>query len=105
MWAREKPDVPESVGIYREKVGALPRRGVIYTLAPSYKDVNTIWAGTDDGLIHVTRDGGKSWQDVTPLGVTSWSKISIIDAGRFDDLMGLFLDDAVFDTVAFTGEV
>ena len=35
-------------------------RGVIYTVAPSHKDVNTIWAGTDDGLIHVTRDGGKT---------------------------------------------
>ena len=62
-----------------------PRRGVIYTVAPSYKDVNTIWAGTDDGLIHVTRDGGKTWNDVTPPGLTSWSKVSLIDAGRFDD--------------------
>jgi photosystem II stability/assembly factor-like uncharacterized protein len=82
--SREKPDVPECVGVYREKVGTLPRRGVIYTVAPSYKDINVIWAGTDDGLIHVTRDGGRSWQDVTPPGVTSWSKVSIIDAGRFD---------------------
>jgi photosystem II stability/assembly factor-like uncharacterized protein len=82
--SREKPGVPECVGIYREKVGTLRRRGVIYTVAPSYKDINVIWAGTDDGLIHVTRDGGKSWQDVTPPGVTSWSKVSIIDAGRFD---------------------
>jgi photosystem II stability/assembly factor-like uncharacterized protein len=82
--SREKPEVPECVGIYRDKVGTLARRGVIYTVAPSYKDVNTIWAGTDDGLIHVTRDGGKTWKDVTPPGVTSWSKVSIIDAGRFD---------------------
>jgi photosystem II stability/assembly factor-like uncharacterized protein len=82
--SREKPDVPECVGVYRDKVGTLARRGVIYTVAPSYKDVNTLWAGTDDGLIHVTRDGGKTWKDVTPPGVTSWSKVSIIDAGRFD---------------------
>jgi photosystem II stability/assembly factor-like uncharacterized protein len=61
-----------------------PRRGVIYTIAPSYKDVNVIWAGTDDGLVHVTRDGGKNWSNVTPPGITSWSKMSIIDAGRFD---------------------
>jgi photosystem II stability/assembly factor-like uncharacterized protein len=81
---REKPEVPACVGIFREQVGTLPRRGVIYTVAPSYKDVNVIWAGTDDGLIHVTRDGGKSWRDITPPGVTSWSKVSIIDAGRFD---------------------
>ncbi len=82
--SREKPEVPECVGVYRKQVGTLPRRGVIYTVAPSYKDVNVLWAGTDDGLIHVTRDGGKSWKDVTPPGVTSWSKVSIIDAGRFD---------------------
>ena len=59
-------------------------RGVIYTVAPSYKDVNTIWCGTDDGLIHVTRDGGKTWSNVTPPGLTAWSKVSLIDAGRFD---------------------
>src|ERR1051325_1414038 len=60
-----------------------PRRGGIYTVAPSYKDVNVIWPGTDDGLIHVARDGGKNWSNVTPTGMTAWSKISIIDAGRF----------------------
>src|SRR5947199_1794506 len=62
----------------------MPRRGVVYTVAPSYKDVNTIWAGTDDGLIHVTRNGGASWQNVTPPQLQSWAKVSLIDAGRFD---------------------
>ena len=65
-------------------MATMPRRGVIYTIAPSYKDVNTIWAGTDDGLIHVTRDGGRTWQNVTPPALTPWSKVSVIDAGRFD---------------------
>jgi photosystem II stability/assembly factor-like uncharacterized protein len=83
--SHEKPDAPECVGVYRDKAGTLARRGVIYTVAPSYKYVNTLWAGTDDGLIHVTRDGGKTWKNVTPPGVTSWSKLSIIDAGRFDN--------------------
>ncbi len=83
--SREKPDVPESIGVYRTPdMASQPRRGVIYTVAPSYKDVNTIWAGTDDGLIHVTRDGGKNWKNVTPPEITSWSKISVMDAGRFD---------------------
>jgi photosystem II stability/assembly factor-like uncharacterized protein len=83
--SREKPDVPESIGVYRTpEMEGQPRRGVIYTVAPSYKDLDTIWAGTDDGLIHVTRDGGKTWKDVTPPGVTSWSKISLMDSGRFD---------------------
>jgi len=62
----------------------MPRRGVIYTIAPSFKDINTIWVGTDDGLIHVTRDGGKTWKNVTPPGVTSWSKISIMEASHTD---------------------
>ena len=60
------------------------RRGVVYALAPSYKDINTIWAGTDDGLIHLTRDGGKVWTNVTPPELTPWSKVSMLDSGRFD---------------------
>jgi len=56
---------------------SMARRGVVYTLAPSPLDINLIWAGTDDGLIHVTRDGGKTWTNVTPPEVTSWSKVSI----------------------------
>ena len=83
--SREKPDVPENIGIYRTpELARQPRRGVIYTVAPSYKDGQVIWAGTDDGLIHLTRDNGKTWQDVTPPGLTAWSKVSLMDAGRFD---------------------
>ncbi len=83
--SREKWEVPKNVGIYATKeMDTMPRRGVIYTVAPSYKDVKTIWAGTDDGLIQVTRDGGKNWQNVTPPELKSWAKVSLIDAGRFD---------------------
>jgi photosystem II stability/assembly factor-like uncharacterized protein len=83
--SRTQPDVPESIGVYRTpEMARMPRRGVIYTVAPSYRDKNTIWAGTDDGLIHVTRDGGTHWDEVTPRGISSWSKISVIDAGQFD---------------------
>ena len=57
---------------------------MIYTIAPSYRDENTIWAGTDDGLIHVTRDGGKTWKDVTPPQLTPWAKVSLMDASHFD---------------------
>lgn len=82
---RERPDVPESIGVFRApELKTMERRGVIYTVAPSYVDGNVIWCGTDDGLIHVTRDGGKNWQNVTPPSLTAWSKVSIIDAGRFD---------------------
>ena len=79
------PDIPESVGVYRtDAMKTMPRRGVIYTIAPSPKDINTIWAGTDDGYIQVTRDGGKTWKNVTPAGVGSWSKVSLMEAGHFD---------------------
>jgi photosystem II stability/assembly factor-like uncharacterized protein len=83
---RLAPEVPESIGVYRTpQMAKQPRRGVIYAVAPSYTKADTIWAGTDDGLIHVTRDGGKTWADLTPPGLTSWSKVSVIDAGRFAD--------------------
>jgi photosystem II stability/assembly factor-like uncharacterized protein len=83
--SRETYDIPPSVGIYADQAKKqATRRGVIYTIAPSYKDVNTIWVGTDDGLIHVTRDGGKTWNNVTPPDLTPWSKVSIMDASHFD---------------------
>ncbi len=83
--SREHADVPESIGVYRNAdLTKMPRRGVIYTIAPSNQDVSVIWAGTDDGLIHRTVDGGKTWSDVTPPALSAWSKVSILDAGRFD---------------------
>ena len=59
---------------------------MVHTIAPSYVDINRIWAGTDDGLIHTTADGGLHWTDVTPPQVTPFAKVSIMDAGRFDAL-------------------
>ena len=83
--SRETWDIPASVGIYNtEEVKKMRQRGVVYTLAPSYQDLNVLWAGTDDGLIHITKDGGKNWKNITPASITSWSKISMIDASRFD---------------------
>lgn len=83
--SREKPEVPASIGVFRSpEMATQPRRGVIYALAPSPLDVNVIWAGTDDGLIHITKDGGKNWKNVTPPAIDSWSKISQIDASHSD---------------------
>jgi photosystem II stability/assembly factor-like uncharacterized protein len=83
---RETYDIPPSVGVFsNDKMKTMPRRGVVYSLAPSYQNVNTLWAGTDDGLIHITNDGGKSWKNITPKAITSWSKISQIDASHFDN--------------------
>jgi photosystem II stability/assembly factor-like uncharacterized protein len=91
-WTQISPDltrksfeVPASVGKFRSQPSAQPRqRGVIYTVAPSPLEKTRIWAGTDDGLIHVTTDGGKNWKDVTPPAISAWQKISLMDAGHFD---------------------
>jgi len=78
-------DIPASVGVYTTgAMKTMPRRGVIYTVAPSPKDINTIWCGTDDGYIQVTKDGGKNWTNVTPTAITSWSKVSIMEASHYD---------------------
>jgi len=82
---REDPGVPPTLGVFVESDPAKGKhRGVIYSLAPSPKDVNLIWAGTDDGLIWVTHDGGTNWQNVTPAELTPWSKIAQMDASHFD---------------------
>lgn len=82
---RKQPEVPASVGDFRtDEMETMPQRAVIYAVGPSPVDKNVIWAGTDDGLVHVTRDGGKTWNEVTPPDLKSWDKISQIDAGHFD---------------------
>ena len=81
---RESPGIPASVGNLVPK-GADKQRGVIYALAPSFKSMDTLWAGTDDGLIWLTRDGGKKWNDITPKELTPWSKVTQISASHFDD--------------------
>lgn len=83
---RDTYDIPAGVGVYAEPaMRKMQRRGVIYTVAPSYKNINVIWCGTDDGLIHITKNGGKKWENITPKEINSWSKISLIDAGHFDE--------------------
>jgi photosystem II stability/assembly factor-like uncharacterized protein len=64
---------------------AKQQRGAVYALAPSFKNVNTIWAGTDDGAVWITRDGGKNWTNITPQEVGGWNKVTQIEASHFDD--------------------
>ncbi len=83
---RQTYDVPSSYGMYTD--GNLDRaknRGVIYTIAPSFRNGNIIWTGSDDGAIQVTRDGGRTWRNVTPSALTPWSKVSLMEASHFDD--------------------
>ena len=55
----------------------------VFTIAESPRTAGVIWAGSDDGLINVTRDGGKTWKNVTPPGLPEWARISMIDASNF----------------------
>jgi photosystem II stability/assembly factor-like uncharacterized protein len=85
---RETWQIPASVGKYADSAaGQATRRGVIYTIAPSPLDAGRIWVGTDDGLIHVTADGGRTWTNVTPPQLEPWAKVSLMDASRFDPLV------------------
>jgi photosystem II stability/assembly factor-like uncharacterized protein len=82
---REAPGIPANLGTFSaddQEKGK--HRGTIYAVAPSFMEAGTLWAGTDDGLIHITRDGGKTWKNVTPPQLTSWSKVSILEASHFE---------------------
>lgn len=91
-WTEISPDLsrdtwqtPATVGAYRDRPNArFSRRGVIYAVAPSPIDGRVIWAGTDDGLVHLTRNGGATWTDVTPPALVPWAKVSILEASHFD---------------------
>jgi photosystem II stability/assembly factor-like uncharacterized protein len=84
--SRETWEIPASVASYGDAVKRdVRRRGVVYAIAPSHLNVDVIWAGTDDGLIHRTTDGGKSWKNITPAELTPWSKVSQLDSSHFDD--------------------
>ncbi len=83
--SRENYEVPASLGVFSATDPEKGKhRGVIYAIAPSFKDAKLIWAGTDDGLMHLTRDGGKNWRNVTPPDLTPWSKVSMIEASHYD---------------------
>ena len=57
--------------------------GTVYTIAPSAAQVGVIWAGSDTGLIHLTKDAGESWTNITPPGLSDWSKVTHIEASHF----------------------
>ena len=80
--------VPTNLGVFQAldpEQGA--HRGVVYALAPSPLKLNLLWAGTDDGLVQVTHDGGRHWQDVTPPALLPWSKVAQLEASRYDTLV------------------
>jgi photosystem II stability/assembly factor-like uncharacterized protein len=91
-WQRISPDLtrhdPATMGPSGGPI-TLDQTGVetyatVFTIAPSPHDGQTIWAGSDDGLIHVTRDGGKAWENVTPRGLPEFARISLIEVSPHD---------------------
>jgi len=84
--SREHNGIPSSIGnLAGDDKKAATLRGVIYCLAPSFKDVKTLWAGTDDGFVWRTADGGKNWSNIAPHELTPWSKVTQISASHFDE--------------------
>lgn len=90
-WQAISPDLSREQSGQPASLQPLPRkdtarrRGVIYSLAASFKTADTLWAGTDDGLVWLTQDHGKNWKNITPPGLTPWSKIAQISASHFRD--------------------
>lgn len=83
--SRPQPEVPESIGDFKQpELADMPRRGVIYAVGPSPLDAKIIWAGTDDGLIQLTQDGGQNWQNVTPPTLRAWDKVSQVVGSHFE---------------------
>ena len=100
-WETISPDLSREHSGQPASLPALPakdqakRRGAIYSVAASYKNAETLWAGTDDGLVWITRDHGKNWKNITPPELTPWSKMTQIDASHFDDQHGVRVGEPV----------
>jgi photosystem II stability/assembly factor-like uncharacterized protein len=83
---REDPAVPRNLDAVTaaNNLGNGPRRGVIYSIAPSPLDAKLLWIGTDDGLVWRSVDDGGHWTNVTPSAIGDWSKVGMLEASHFD---------------------
>jgi photosystem II stability/assembly factor-like uncharacterized protein len=91
-WSRISPDLTRadtstlglSGGPITHDMNGPEVYGTIFTVAPSPLDTGIIWTGSDDGLVYVTKNAGRTWSNVTPAGLPKFARISIIDASRHD---------------------
>lgn len=91
-WEKISPDLtyadPETLGptggIITKDMNGPEIYATVFALAPSFHDIQTLWAGSDDGRIHITRNGGKSWIEITPKDLPKFSTVSIIEASKHD---------------------
>ena len=91
-WERISPDLtradPKTLGFsggpITHDMNGPEVYATIFTVAPAFRDINTIWTGSDDGVANITRDGGKTWTNITPKDLPPFSRISLIEASRHD---------------------
>jgi len=91
-WEKISPDLtyadPETLGktggIITMDMNGPEIYATVFALAPSHYDVNTLWTGSDDGKVHITQNGGKSWEDITPAELPKFSRISVIEESKFN---------------------
>jgi photosystem II stability/assembly factor-like uncharacterized protein len=90
-WTKISPDLtrhdPKTMGasggpITKDNTG-VETYATIFTIAPSARDANVVWTGSDDGYVEVTRDGGRNWKNVTPKDIGDFARISLIEASPF----------------------
>jgi photosystem II stability/assembly factor-like uncharacterized protein len=91
-WKQISPDLTGDTRQDKTAAGSMPTPenaralgyGVIYSIAPSPLKSGMIWVASDTGLIHLTRDEGANWQNVTPSGLPDWSRVTQLEASHFD---------------------
>jgi photosystem II stability/assembly factor-like uncharacterized protein len=101
-WTAISPDLTRNDKSKQEPSGGLITKDntsvefydTVFTIAESPRQKDLLWAGTDDGLIQLSRDGGKNWQNVTPKGLPEWSLVSLIEASPHDPAVAYAAVDA-----------
>ncbi len=73
---------PSGGPITRDQTG-VETYGTIFTLAESFQSKDVLWVGTDDGYVQLSRDGGRTWKNVTPPGIGDFTRISLIEASHY----------------------
>jgi len=83
LTTNDKSKQGSSGGLSKDNLG-VEYGCTLFAIAESPVEAGVIWAGSNDGLLHGTRDGGKTWQNVTPPGMPAWGTVSMIDCSRFE---------------------
>jgi photosystem II stability/assembly factor-like uncharacterized protein len=82
---RPEPGTPATLDpVTAQMTDRNDRRGVVYTISPSPMAKPLLWVGSDDGVIQLSQDDGAKWTNVTPAAITSWSRVTMIEASHYD---------------------